>query len=398
MPGSDAVTGKQGETERSFGFRARGVGRVLRAVFIVLGRPAVLQALAVSVALGIPATIVFSQNGLRASFVIAAVHRSLLARGALWAAWLALSLPALRAVLVAPGSHTLRALRLPRAPLTLALFLLCALTQLPWALLFARGEGALGAWAAVTLAIALGASLVAARVRPRLRWLTALGVALVLLDPPSWLGAALGSVWAPFAVQAAFRCLPEQPRARFRLMRPMPAIFALYLTHLLRLARSARSRLFVALASGTAGGVGLCFSLGNDPTERPVQRALSALALPLTVAAAACVAPVLESEARLRGLLRSLRVPQALVVLAFLGAIATPSSALTASTGIAARVTSGPGPGELVAALLAWALLLSVAVALWGRWLEARARRSAGVFAAGVTLIAALALVSASSW
>jgi hypothetical protein len=178
----------------------------------------------------------------------------------------------------------------------------------------------------------------------------------------------------------------------------MPALFALYLTHLLRLARSARSRLFVAIASGTAGGVGLCYSLSNDPTERPVPRALSALALPLTVAAAACVAPVIESEARLRVLLRSLRVPQTLIVLAFLGAIATPSSALAASAGVAASVTSAVVPAEMAPALVAWALLLSVAVALWGRWLEARARRTAGTFAAGVTLIAALALVSASSW
>lgn len=392
------MTGKQGESERARGAAAPGMGRVLRAVFTVLGRPALLQTLALSIALGIPAAIVFSQNGLRASFVVAAVHRSFFARVALWAAWLALSLPALRAVLDAPGSKTLRALRLPRVPLTLALFLLCALSQLPWALLFARGGGVLAAWAAVTLAVAIGASLVAALIRPRLRWLTALGVALVLIDPPSWLCAALASVGALFAVQAAFRCVLEQPRARFRLLRPMPAVLAVYFTHLLRLLRSARSRLFVAIASGTAGGVGLCFSLSNDPTERPVQRALSALALPLTVAAAACVAPVIESEVRLRALLRSLRVPQALIVLAFLGAIATPSSALAASAGVAARVTSGSGPGELVAALVAWALLLSVAVALWGRWLEARARRSAGTFAAGVTLIAALALVSASSW
>jgi hypothetical protein len=391
------VTGKQGESARASGLGAPGVGRVLRAAFTVLGRPASLQALALSIALGIPAAIVFSQNGLRASFVVAALHRSLLARLVLWAAWLALSLPALRAVLDAPGSKTLRALRLPRAPLTLALCLLCALGQLPWALLFARGGGALAAWAAVTLAVALGASLVAARVRPRLRWLVALGVALVALDPPSWLGAALASVGAPFGVHAAFRSVLEQPRARFRLLRPMPAIFAVYLTHLLRLVRSARSRLFVAIASGAAGGVGLCYSLGNDPTERPVQRALSALALPLTVAAAACVAPVIESEARLRVLLRSLRVPQALVVLAFLGAIATPSTALAASAGVAARVTSGD-PSALVVALIAWALGLSVAVALWGRWLEARARRSAGAFAAGVTLIAGLALVLASSW
>jgi hypothetical protein len=140
------------------------------------------------------------------------------------------------------------------------------------------------------------------------------------------------------------------------------------------------------------------FSLRNDPTERPLQRALTAMALPLTVAAAACVAPIIESEARLRGLFRSLRTSHGVVVSAFLLAIATPSSALAATAGVAASQAVHARVGELVPPLVAWALSLSVAVAVWGRLLEWRRRRTAGTFAAGVTLIAALALVAAFSW
>jgi hypothetical protein len=170
---------------------------------------------------------------------------------------------------------------------------------------------------------------------------------------------------------------------------------ALYAAHLLRLTRAARSRLLVALASGAAGAVGLLFSLRNDPTERPVQRALTAMALPLTLAAATCVAPVIESEARLQGLLRSLRTPRTYVVTAFLLAIATPSSALAATAGVLASGEAHRAAALLAGLLVAWALTLSFAVAFWGRLLEWRARRSAGTFAAGVTLIAALALLLA---
>jgi hypothetical protein len=45
---------------------------------------------------------------------------------------LVLASPALRIVFDAPGTLTLRALRLPRAPLVLSLFTLAAVVQTPW--------------------------------------------------------------------------------------------------------------------------------------------------------------------------------------------------------------------------------------------------------------------------
>ena len=378
--------------------RAVGFGSVLGAVFRVLGRPALLNALALSVALGIPAAILFSSNGLRAADIVALLHRSVLARGLLWGAWLTLSAPALSALFDAPGSKMLRALALPRAPLVGSLFLVAGVIELPWATLFARGAGSLAAWAAVTQAVALGASASAAWRRPRWALYVALGGAWLAVDPPTAVAAVCGSVWAAVALHAAWRFALEQPRLRFRLTRPTHPLLALYLTHLLRLVRAARSRSMLAAALGSAGALGLLFSLRNDPTERPLQRALTAMALPLTLAAAVCVAPVIDSEARLCWLLRATRVPRSFVLLAFLLAIATPSSALAASTGVVTSSAAHVSPGVLGAALLAWALTLSGAVAAWGRLLEWRARRTAGAFAAGVTLIATLALVGAFSW
>jgi hypothetical protein len=370
----------------------------VRGLVLALGRPLIRNALALCVALGIPAAILFSSNGLRAKDVVTLAHHSLLARGLLWLAWLALSAPALHVLFEAPGSRTLRALRVPRAALVCALFLLASVTQLPWALLFARGGGLVAAWAAVTLALGLSASALVALRRPRWALLLALGAALLAADLPPLVVALVGSVWAPCALHAGWSCALEQPSARWRLMRPTHPLLALYAAHALGLARAARSRLLVALVSGVGGALGLAYSLRNDPTERPVVRALAALALPLTLGAAACVAPLLESEARLRWLLRSLRVPRAFVLSAFLLAVATPSSALAATTGIALSTAAHTSMSALGAALLGWALALSCAVAAWGRFLEWRARRSAGAFAAGVTLIAALALLLALSW
>jgi hypothetical protein len=391
------VTDFQGEAERGAPQRVAAL-RVLRAVWTILGRPVLQHAFALGVALGIPAAILFSSNGLRASDIVAHCHRSLLTRGLLWLGWLVLSAPALHALLEAPGSKSLRALRLPRGSLVLSLFGLAALAQTPWAILFARGGGPVQAWAAVTLAVALGASVVAGL----RRWQWALGaisgVLLLAWDPAPVVLALCGSVCAPLALHAAWRCALEQRRTSFGFSRPTQPLFALYLVHWLRLLRSAESRLTTACVGGVAGGIGLIFSLRNDPTERPLARALAAMALPLTLAAAVCVAPVLESEAALRTVLRSLRVPRRLVLTAFFLAIATPSSALAAGTGVAASTAGHASASALSLTLFAWAVALSCAVGVWGRFLELRARRTAGTFAAGVTFIAALALMLAMSW
>lgn len=377
--------------------RARAI-TVIRAVFAVLGRPTQRSALAVAVALGIPCAVLFTSNGLRAVDVVAMMQRSIVARGLLWAGWLALSVPALRSLFDAPGTRSLRALRLPRVPLFVALSLLALNVELPWGILFARGGGVVQAWAVLALAICAGGFAQAAWCRPRWGAAFALTCAVVVLVPPGLVVAVFASGVAPFALARAWAHVPEQPGLRFRALRPTSAFTALYLSHVLCLLRAARSRLMVALAAGASGAIGLVFSLQNDPTVRPFPRALSVLCLPLTLAAAVCVAPLLEAEARLRVPLRSLRVSRAFVLAAFLTAVATPSSALAATTAAAASSAGHVSLALLVLALMAWAWALSTAVALWGRLLEARARRSAGIFVAGVTLIAALGLIGANAW
>ena len=366
----------------------------------VLARPVLLRATALGVAIGIPAFVLSAGNGLRAVDVVAWAHRSLAARGLLWAGWLVLSGPALRALFVAPGSLSLRALRLPRVPLLLALFALSAVVELPWLTLFARGAGFVAAYAALTVALSVGASAVSAWARPR-RFALALGglgALLIAWDPPSPLMAVLGTFGVPFALHAAWRNALDQPGLRFKLTRPGSALAALYTVHVLRLLRAERSRLTSAFGVAAAGSAGVLLSLRNDPSERPLQRALIVMALPLTVAAAVCVAPLLETERRLQPLLRSLRARPSAVIAAFLLAVSTPSSALAAASSIVVGASAPLGSASLGVSLLAWAAALGTAVALWGRYLERRSRRGVGAFVAGVTLLALLATAGAYTW
>ena len=357
-----------------------------------------LQTIALGVALGIPATILSAGNGLRAVDVIALMHRSLTARALLWTGWLILAGPALLRVFVGPGATTLRALRLPRVHLLGSLFMLGTLTQLPWAIFFLRGAGLLGGFAALTWAVALGAAVIAAPRRPPWFAALALGAAFIACDPALVIWACCGSVLAPFALHAAWRSAPERRASSFRWTRPSQRLVALYVNHLLRLARAERSRLTMALVTSATGCAGMILSLRNDPSERPVQRALTVMALPLTVAAALCITPLLENERQLRTLLRSLRVPRSIVLSAFFLGVATPSSALAATSGVVTGAMAHLPMSGLSSALVAWASCLSCVVAIWGRLLERRARRTAGTFVAGATLIAALATVGAYSW
>jgi hypothetical protein len=316
----------------------------------------------------------------------------------LWAGWLVFSGPALRAAFVAPGSLGLRAMRLPRGPLLVALFTLCAAVQVPWVVLFVRGAGWLGGWGALTVSISLGATLISAGARRGAWAFVALGALVVVWDPPALVLAVLGTLCAPFALRAALRNALEQPGFCFKLTRPGSALGALYAVHVLRLLRSERTRLSAALSAVVAGTAAVALSLRNDPSERPLQRALAVMALPLTVATSVCVAPLLQNEHRLHGWLRSLRVRQPAIVGAFLLAVVTPSSALAATSSFIVSASAQLGPASLGFGLSSWAAALGCAVALWGRFLEQRSQRGSGTFLAGVTLIAVLATLGATAW
>lgn len=367
-------------------------------VWRVLARPVMLRALAIGIAVGIPAFVLSAANGLRAADVLAGVHRSLPARCLLWAGWLVLSGPALRAVFVSPGSLSLRALRLPRRLLLIALFTLCAAVEVPWVVLFVRGAGWLEAWTALAGAVTLGATAISAWARPRGWAALLLGACVIAWDPPRLVWLVLGTLCTPLALRAALRDALEQPSFRVKFTRPGSSLAALYAVHVLRLLRLERSRLSAAFGAAAAGCAGIVLSLQNDPSEHPLHRALVVMVLALTVAAAVCVTPLLENERRLQALLRSLRVRQSAVLFAFLLAVVTPSSALAATSSVVVSASAQLGAASLCAALLSWAIALGCAVAGWGRWLEQRSQRGTGAFVAGVSLIAVFATIGAYAW
>jgi hypothetical protein len=367
-------------------------------LFAVCGRSLVLRSSALGIALGVPATILSAGNGIRALDVTRLMHHSLAVRAVLWGGWLILAAPALSCVFAGPGTLTVRALRLPRASLLFALFVLAALPQLPWLILFARGAGVVQAWAALTWAVALGASLIAIPRRAAWFVVLALGAAIIAWDPTAAIWACSGTFSVPFALHAAWHSALEQRNFRWRLTRPTWPVLSLYATHLLRLARSERSRLTTAVVTSATGSAGLISSFTNDFDERAVQRALTVMALPLAVAAALCVAPLLENERRMSALLRSARVPRTVALAAFLFAVATPSSALAAGSGVVVAAACQLSVSAFGVALIAWGASLGFAVAIWGRLFHARTRHGTGVFVAGVSLIATVATAGAYAW
>jgi hypothetical protein len=372
----------------------RALASILQ-VFVVVGRPVLVRALATFVAIGLPTAIVFSPSGMRARDLVPAIQHSTILRVVLWAGWLLLAAPSTHAVFEAPGTLTLRALRLPRGRLLVALLLLASVVHLPWAVLFGRGAGIAEACGVVVVAVAIETAVFAGL---RRRPLLVLGAgALAVLPVPSVVQLLAGGVLALLGVRAAWAVGPERGARAWRLTRPTRPVLALLAMFLLRIVRSARSRLTIASMLAALGGAGL-LTLRTEPTAHPIPRALAIMSLPLTLAAALFVEPLLQCERVVRPILRTLRVRPLAIAAAFLVALAAPSTAFAASAGTAAGVLSGVEPFGLTFGLSVWAIQLSCLVGVWGRWHDRTRRRSPAVFAVGVALIAALAIGAMLAW
>ena len=85
---------------------ARRSLEVARGVVRALARPVLVRTLAVAIAVGIPAALVFSPSGMRAADLVHLLHDSQLARALLWATWLLFAATPARAVFDAPCSST----------------------------------------------------------------------------------------------------------------------------------------------------------------------------------------------------------------------------------------------------------------------------------------------------
>jgi hypothetical protein len=376
--------------ERLMSF-ARGF-RVVCGLVRTAGRPVVARAGATFVAVLLPSTILFGPQGMRARDLTRAMHESPVLRAVVWVGWLLLAAPAARIVFHAPGTTQLRSLRLPRPALLVGLLLLASVVQIPWAILHARGSGPLEAFGAVALAMTIEAAAIAGARRRASLILLGLGVSIALRDPSPVAGAALGAALAPVAIDAAWRTALEQ-RASARIWtRPSTALRALTTVHLLKLAREGAHRFFMAMLVASLGGAGL-LTLRSDPTERPLQRALAVMALPLVVVLTMFVGPLIDCERSIEGTLRSLRVHRLTVVAAFFLTLATPTSALAAAAGVGACVVGQlDKPFLITGGLLVWALGLTCAVGTWSRRHSRTKERSAAVFAIGAVVVAVLAV------
>lgn len=334
-----------------------------------------LRVAPVLAAVGIVGSILFGPQGIRCRDLLRAMHLSFGLRAGLWLGWLIVTIPAAFAIVHSPGTHSLRALRIPTRPLTITLLLLMALVHVPGILFYGR----VGLPHYAGTAILIHASGMAALRRPRYAVLTIGGLVTALFELPPVLALA-----APFAILSAWRTGSERPASALHIARRTQPVLALTIMYALRLARTARPRVMTAALFTAIGSAGM---LTVRAEESPFTRAFAIMALPLAFAAAVLATPLIECERGIRWLIASVRVPRVAVV-AFFVALITPTSALAATASLVTPCHVGP-------ALAGWGAVIALAVGGWAR--RGRAREPV-FYVLGVMAIGALALGGALAW
>jgi hypothetical protein len=117
------------------------------------------------------------------------------------------------------------------------------------------------------------------------------------------------------------------------------------------------------------------------------------MTIPLVLGSALFVAPLIDCERRMSARLRALRIRRPIIAAAFLLAVAAPTTAFAATSGVCAGIAAHTiqiGP-----ALATWAVVLSGVVGMWGRRHDRTKSRSPLLFAVGVALIALVTVMLA---
>jgi len=339
-------------------------------------------------ALGLVASVIFGGNGMHPRTVIRAMDGALVARAALWVAWVAAVRAAVAAGVRARGLGPLGALPVGRGLRAAPHALVAALAQLPWAVLFAVGAG--GARAIAATSTAAGLALVGAT-RPR-RVIEALAQAALLavaLTPPAWLpswGAAAIAVAAlAVAAESAVRWAPDRAATERRArLGGRSAAVVLGRAHLVALGRGylaglGRAALVVALLAAVAGLAAANNHLGAMTALGRVSLALASAGAALAGGGAALF--LMRSERQARWLLDAtgtderVRARATMLAGAAVGALAaTVHGSLLVAMGRALGEAARAG-AALIAAAAAAHLVAGVAAGA----LAARAARGAFV-------------------
>lgn len=382
------------------------VGPSLCALFLALSgsalRAARDRAIAFYGGLLLVSVILFGgPNAMRASDVTGLFRASAAARLIGWAAWLLATVPLSRALLVMPPTFAVRSLPVARLGQLGVHGSHLAVAQLPWLVLWGRGEGMGSGLAMLVTAVAAEALLVARSRRPE-ALLAALALAtLVALGVSGLAALPVAAAAAGVGLAEAWRRAPElaSTSGARRLRGPGWLVLAQALG--LALWRLDRALLARALVMTAAGAALACAAILNNQVRAPASIARVALAVgaaPLSVAGMAAAGAVVARAPRERWLLDALGVRAPVRAAGQLFAVGAVALLLGAAAGLVVASAAGLAPlasARLVVLLAAWALALAAAALAVARWAAVRAARARSVVPAMAGVVASAALAGA---
>lgn len=231
----------------------------------------------------IVAFIVFGPTGMRSADLVFTMRTTPLLATCLWLGWIILVFPVARLALIPPSSMYLRWLPAPRAVLYASAAFCALVVELPWMILWGRGEGIPSALAAGLGALALHAAW-ATRPIGIIHVLFLGGWALSAFLPIPWVGAFVAALTSVFAVKRAIDRAPEMyamARGAQRVRTPAIALALAHMTYVIRKEPAVLGRMLVL--SSLAGTILPLAARGHD-LEAPssfgaLSLALAAIAL-----------------------------------------------------------------------------------------------------------------------
>jgi len=280
---------------------------LVRALSATAGRAAVQRALPLYLGVIITASVLLEGSGVRPADVVASALERRGERLLLYAAWIVVSLPALRALLTTPSSFFLRSLPLARWRV---LAVQCAgvlVAEAPWAYLWLRGGGFGVGTAAVAAAVA-GAALVLSGVERASERVAALVLASALCVGCDWpLLLGLSAPIASLGVRRVWLRAPElRGVRRARSWVGGPPVVGLASSYGLVLWRQARAQWIRAAGLALLALVAAYFAVKNTraaSADQLLGLSLSLLSPALILGGAGLSGPLLRVEAQLGWLL-----------------------------------------------------------------------------------------------
>ncbi|MBK9264199.1 MAG: hypothetical protein IPM54_30910 [Polyangiaceae bacterium] len=236
------------------------------------------------------AFIVFGPTGMRAADLVFTLRTSWPLAFVLWTGWLVLALPVARLALVPPSSMYLRWLPAPRWVLYASAALSGLVVELPWMVLFGRGESIASGFAAGLGALAVHAALVTRPVGI-VHVLVALGWAAIALQPSVMIAFPTACIASLIAVGHAMDRAPEMHAMARGSVRARAPVIALAMTHLFYVLRKEPAVLGRAFILSILAGLSLPMAARGHDLETPP--AFGALSLGL---AAVAISPAMSGS------------------------------------------------------------------------------------------------------